>query len=119
LEVAILKLEPWQQLVLDTLRELSDASFQTRVWVRCENEISSPTEAVNQLFDDSGLGDLLEGELVFSEKADLLLKELSRHVDTINFEQPIEELLSDDRWPKLRQLAADAMSEVNAALGTR
>lgn len=114
-----MKLEPWQRLVLDSLRELSDASFQTRVWLRREGEeISSPTETVNQLFDDSGLGDLLEGELVFSEKADSLLKELSRHVDTINFEQPIEELLFGERWLRLRQLASDAMSEVNVALGT-
>jgi hypothetical protein len=84
-EASEMKLEPWQTMVLETLRELSDASLQERVWLRGEGgEVSSPTEVVNQLFDDSGLSDLLEGDLVFSEEADFALRQLSEHVDTIN-----------------------------------
>jgi hypothetical protein len=113
-----MKPEPWQQLVLDTLRELSDASFQEQVWLRREGgEISSPTEVVNQLFDDSGLIDLLGGsDIVFSERADSKLKQLSAYVGTIDFEQSVEDLLSDDRWQQVRHLASQARSEVNDAL---
>lgn len=112
-----MRLEPWQQMVLDTLYELSDASFQERAWLHCsDDEVSSPTETVNQLFDDSGLSELLERGIVFSENADSALKQLSQLIDTIDFEQPIEVLLVDVRWPEVRQLAFQARNEVKAAL---
>jgi hypothetical protein len=109
--------KPWQRMVLDTLRELSDASFQERVWLRCESgEMSSPSETVNQLFDDSGLVDLLERDAAFSGEADVALRRLGALADTIDFEQPIEDLLVDTRWLELRQLAAQALSEVSRVL---
>lgn len=101
----------------DALHELSDASFQERVWLRGEGgEVSSPSEAVNQLFDDSGLGDLLEGGLVFSEKADATLRRLGEHMSKINFDQPVEDLLADRHWLKLRELSLQARHEVESAL---
>jgi hypothetical protein len=108
-----MELVPWQQVVLDTLRELSDASFQERVWIRGEgDENSSPIEVVNQLFDDSGLSDLLDRGTVFSERADGMLKELSAYIDTIDFERSAGALLADERWQELRQLAAQTRREV-------
>lgn len=113
-----MEVKPWQRLVLDALRELSDPSFQVRVWLRREGEeISSPGETVNQLFDDSGLGDLLEDGLVFSEEADSALRKLGKYVDTIDFERSVAEILADGRWQEVRQLASKAMSEVSRALG--
>ena len=112
-----MQMEPWQRLILEALQELSDASFQDRAWRRREgSEISSPNEVVNQLFDDSGLGDLLEDGLVFSEQADSTLQQLSRYIDTIDFERPVDDLLVDERWTKVRELAAQARAEVHAAL---
>lgn len=112
-----MQLEPWKQMVLDSLEELSDASFQDRAWIRRDGpEISSPSEAVNQLFDDSGLSDLLENGVVFSAQADLTLRQLSKYVDALDFEQSAEALLDDVRWSKVRELASQARREVEAAL---
>lgn len=112
-----MKLEPWQEMVVSTLVELSDVSFQERVWVRHEGgEISSPSESVNQLFDDPGLGDLLEAGHVFSNQADRNLRRLSICVDSVDFDKPIESLLVDERWLNVRQLAWQALQEVKAAL---
>ena len=112
-----MKPEPWQQLVIDTLKELSDESFQERAWVRGEGDgISSPLETVNQLFDDSGLGDLLVAGGAFSDGADMALRKLGNLVDAIDFERPIEDLLADSNWLKLRLLAAQAMHEVKKSI---
>ena len=104
--------EPWQRLVLECLQELSDASLQDHAWPNS----SSPSETVNQLFDDSGLGDLLETGVVFSEQADATLRQLSEYVDAIDFECSVEDLLADQRWSKVRELASQARREVDAAL---
>jgi hypothetical protein len=58
--------------VIDALRELSDESLQRRRWLSSgEGEVSSFTEAVCQLFDDSGLGDELDkGREIFGHSID-------------------------------------------------
>lgn len=113
----MIHMEPWQQLVIDALDELCDGSFQERVWLRREGDgISCPVETVNQLFDDSGLSDLLDDGVVFSDVADATLKRLGELIDTIDFRRPIEELLADPDWQRLRQLAFQARREVSAAL---
>ena len=48
-------------LLVECLRQLADRSFQERVWVRGEGpEVSSYVEMVCQLFDDTGVGELLD-----------------------------------------------------------
>lgn len=102
---------------MESLRELSDRSFQERVWVRREGgEISSPAETMNQLFDDSGLGDILERGQAFSANADAALRQLSKVAETIDLEQPIDALLAGNRWQEIRQLAIQAMKEIQVAL---
>ncbi|MCX5742961.1 MAG: hypothetical protein NT062_10745 [Proteobacteria bacterium] len=110
------EMESWQRMVVDCLRDLSDAALQNRLWGDSEPKQPSPTEIVNQLFDDSGLGDLLDAGPVFSPEADLILKGLSLHIDSIDFDQSIEDLLADERWIGARQLAATALRAVDAVL---
>ena len=64
--------------VVTSLRELADESTQRRLWLASEGpEISSFTEAVCQLFDDTGLGDDLEKRVpVFSPEVDTALSHL-------------------------------------------
>jgi hypothetical protein len=110
-------LEPWQRLIIEALFELSDSSFQERVWLsQLGSEISSPGETVNQLFDDSGLGDLLSSGSVFSIKADFILRQMGVLIDTIDFEQSIEVLLVDKKWLEIRSLADKALNEINSIL---
>ena len=48
-------------LVISCLQELADYDFQRRVWLASTGPaVSSFTEAVSGLFDDSGVGDALE-----------------------------------------------------------
>ena len=68
--------------VLDNLQYLSDADFQERVWVKgLGPEVSSFTEAVCGLYDDSGLDDRLSDPKhrpVLSEDIDSDLEKLSQ-----------------------------------------
>ena len=76
------------KLLISCLEELSDLEFQKRVWLRGEGpEESSFVELTCQLFDDTGLDDLLSNKgqcVIFSKDIDLLLCELSKIIDTID-----------------------------------
>ena len=49
------------ELVLTSLEELSDRAVQEKLWLAATpGEMSSPTEAIEGLFTDSGLGDALD-----------------------------------------------------------
>lgn len=109
--------QPWQALVLETLHELADVEFQAEVWLRGERPdvVSHPIETVNELYDDSGLGDLLEVGHVFSEPADSTLRRLRALLHTFDLGHR-ERLLTDARWGEVRRLAATALVQVREAL---
>ena len=55
--------EPNIRMILDSLEELSSQEQQVRLWLSTGAhgaEVSSPTEAICALFDDSGLADALD-----------------------------------------------------------
>lgn len=109
--------QPWQALILETLQELTDVAFQTEVWLRGERPgvVSSPIETVNELYDDSGLGDLLEKGHVFSEPADSTLRSLHSLIHTFDLSHSAR-FLADPRWDMVRKLAATALAQVREAL---
>jgi hypothetical protein len=70
---------PRLETVCAGLRELADIDFQRRVWTGqgLPHEMSSLAEAVETLFDDSGLEpDLGFGRLAFGDEIDSQLREL-------------------------------------------
>jgi hypothetical protein len=70
--------------IRQSLKQLSDKNYQERVWTASSGpEISSFTEAVSQLCDDSGLGLALEKGPAFGEPVDVLLKKLGMLLDNI------------------------------------
>jgi hypothetical protein len=76
-------------------------------------DFPSPEELVCQLFDDSGLGDMLEaGEVFFSPECDALLEELGRKVDDVRFDQPVSSLLEDPAWREIGLLAKVALLKI-------
>ena len=106
-------MEPWKVTVIDSLRDLSDRAAQERSWLlHRDGAVPSPVELISSLFDDSGLGDLLDDGSVFSPGTDRLLRELSTMVDQVDLSQPPERLLNDTRWQKLREQAAHAHAAV-------
>ena len=100
------------------LRELADPDFQQRVWVRGEGtEESGPSEVVSQLFDDTGLGDLLERSKrpVVSKEADPVLRELGSRIEKVDLRTDVRELLDQQQWRRIRALAAKAAILVDSA----
>ena len=76
----------------------------------------SPSELVCQLFDDSGLDDLLRSGAVFSEPVDELLRELSNSVETLDLGKPAAERVADEEWIAIADRAKDALQKVRSIL---
>ncbi len=106
------------------LKELSDIAFQERVWVRGEGpEVSSYTEVVCQLFDDTGIGDELCLEqhdgYVISKDIDPMLHELSDLLDSINSNLDTQEILKSPNWEEIRSCASHALKLLKKEKGSR
>ena len=108
-----MSLTTWQQTVVDCLRELSDTEQQKRSWLDKDGtEFPSPEEIVCQLFDDSGLGDMLEAGEAFSPECDALLGELRRKVAGMRLDQPVSALLEDHAWREIGSMAKAALRKI-------
>lgn len=98
--------------VLECLGELADPEFQQRVWVRGEGpEVSSFVEVACQLFDDTGLGDLLDGgsaPVVLGLEATEVLLRLRQLVDAVPQGVDDESLLRLPTWGEIVQTASKA-----------
>lgn len=101
-------------IVLDCLREFSDASYQKRVWNASSGpEVSSFSEAVCQLFDDSGLDvELDKGSTVFSSHLDLKLKSLRSKLSSIEKEMSPNEIINDPKMQAIRELSHEILSQM-------
>jgi hypothetical protein len=91
--------------VVDALRELSDESLQRRRWLSSgEGEVSSFTEAVCQLFDDSGLGDELDkGREVFGHSIDDSLRQFDMMLSRLH---DLERTISRESFIEHPEMAA-------------
>jgi len=100
-------------LVKEALAELADASFQERVWLGSgDAEIGSIVEAMSQLFDDSGLGDVLDddGELAFTAEIDDAIVALEAQLKPLALDAVAPaEILRDERILGVRELAQKAL----------
>jgi hypothetical protein len=101
-------------MVIDCLKELADSDFQKSVWLASSGpEISSFTEAICGLFNDSGLCLALEKEhTLFTEEIDALLRELEAAVGEVNEFQPRAELIDSPQMHRVRGLATKALSAI-------
>jgi len=98
--------------IISSLQELADYDFQRRVWLASTGpEISSFTEAVSGLFDDSGVGDALEQHsLIFSTDIDSLFRNLRKELREIDHTRPPAAIISDPRMDRVRTIAADLLA---------
>jgi hypothetical protein len=103
--------------VLVNLEELASREFQERVWfAQAGPEVSSISEQLSQLFDDTGLTDaLVEGELdqQIGPEAAAALRAVEAAAEEIDQALPPDQLLDHPSMKRLRQcarLAADRLA---------
>lgn len=91
------------------LRELADVEFQRRVWTGrgLPHEMSSFVEAVETLFDDSGLEpDLGLGRVVFGSMVDAKLQALGVLLQRIDTDREPDAIIDDPLMADARRQAA-------------
>jgi hypothetical protein len=100
-------------VLLDTvragLRELADIEFQRRVWTGRggADEMSSFEEAVETLFDDSGVEPNLGlGRPVFGPPLDAKMLALGELLDRIEADRSPDEIIDDPLMVDVRRAAA-------------
>ncbi|MDL2321861.1 hypothetical protein LJC47_05895 [Desulfosarcina sp. OttesenSCG-928-B08] len=96
------------------LKELSDVEYQKKIWVRGEGpDVSSYTEAICGLFDDTGIGDQLDNiksyGIVISAALDPILQKISDLVDSIGGMETDADVLAHPKWPRVVALASQAL----------
>lgn len=99
------------------LRELADINFQRRAWFAGDGtEISSFDELISQLFDDTGLSDVIDDpslqEIVGRAAADRL-RDLDRAISEIDSDLPPAELILLPEMARIRELAQQALEELD------
>lgn len=94
------------------LRELADVEFQRRVWTGrgLPEEMSSLVEAVETVFDDSGLEpDLGLGRVVFGSMADAKLQALGALLQRIDTDRDPDAIIDDPLMDDARRQAAEIL----------
>ena len=111
-----MELATWKDNVLSVVKEISDETFQTRVWLRGEGpEVSSFEEAINRLFDDYLVEDFIEefrkehGAAGWLDRLQDLRVALDAYADATPRQVSPSEVLSDPRWSRIRALAQDVL----------
>jgi hypothetical protein len=96
---------------IDALEELGDAEIQRRRWNwNAQGEMSSFVEAVESLFDDSGLGDELEkGRSGLAAGTVATLTSLSTALENIDSNRSPNDIIDDPAMGTVRKLANDAL----------
>jgi hypothetical protein len=100
-----------RHLVEQCLIELSSRTDQLRLWRAVgPPEVSSFTEAFEQLFTDSGLDDPLHaGATGFGKECEQLLIELETAMRSINMRLNPDALIATPEMDRVRELATKAL----------
>jgi hypothetical protein len=101
-----------------SLEEAADLDRQRAAWVdRTDAHFPAPTELVSQVFDDSGIDDLLgTGELVFSQRTDAAIRALSALVEEMGLDEDPVQLWVSETWRGFANNAARVLALVRADL---
>lgn len=104
------KMEQWRSLVVSSVRNVADETFQRRAWFGRGPEQSSPDEVISDIFDNANLElflkttELTDKQQLFGHR---LLEILERFVDkTPQHLVPID-VIDDPEWIQVR-LAAES-----------
>jgi hypothetical protein len=113
-----------KKALIEALEDLSSYDFQKVTWFKKDEDlkpyeiISSYTDDIIAVFDDSGLGDALNtGEVVFGLSADNALRDLDEATNAIDgFHLSEEEILDSPEMAIVREKAAIALQLVKASM---
>ena len=98
------------------LEQLADINFQRRVWLAEDGpEISSFDELIMQLFDDTGLSDVIDDpslQDIVGRAAAARLRALDRAVSEIDSDIPPAKFISLPEMARIRELARQALEEL-------
>lgn len=104
----------WKKNILNIIKEISDAEYQTDVWLKgSTGATSSYEETICALYDDLNFELFLEE----CEKTDPLYKELielKNKIDAFisNFDQiSIEDLLLNQSWKNIQDFAKNVIAK--------
>lgn len=99
------------ELILEVLRELSDADYQAALWTgKLEGEQSSFTEAVCALFDDAGLARAIDSgnlEKSYSNALCMQARQLRALVALIDDTRTPEDTLNNPKMNEMREVASE------------
>jgi hypothetical protein len=102
----------WLMRILEATRDLADARYQERVWVRGEGpEVDSSAEAVSRLVDDYDLAAFIaeaaeKGWISNQQVAALRRLDAALSGDALNGENAADaRMVQSRRWQKIRKLA--------------
>ena len=98
------------------LRELADAAYQRKLWLASSGpEVSSFSECLSRLLEDSGLGKELEGpRVVYDRVMDEWLRDLVRVLDRIDDLRAPEVILDDPELGRVRTLASALLDDLRS-----
>lgn len=109
--------------IKNALREISDVNLQNERWLAdgsSKTEMSSFTEAVCGLFDDSGLSTIPEGKPTgFGEEFDLNLYELEKMINKIDTTKGPLHTIRDPLMNEVRSLASKLLLLIDAEGGNQ
>lgn len=108
----------WQsEQILERLATLSDLDYHVRAWIDgVENDVTSPTEILCQLFDDTSLGDLLEKhQPVFSEDIDKILLKIENYTYKLQDRMDDRTLIYSSAWKELSAAAGEAATLIRSS----
>jgi hypothetical protein len=104
--------------ILSGLLELSDLSFQGRVWTgNTPGEMSSFGDVACDLFNGTGLSEALaDGTLsdIFGAAAARVIQELESAVDAVDEDLSIEDLISSPEMCRVREFSKRALDLVKS-----
>jgi hypothetical protein len=108
--------------IIGILREFADLNYQKYAWLNINLKpimTISFVEAVNMLFDDCIISDLLAaGEVIISKDITKVLQELSDIIDEIDEYRPEEDIINDPKMQAAREKAAHALALIKASDGS-
>lgn len=92
----------WEQRVYGAIRDISDIEFQKRAWLSNGNEVSSFSEIICTLYDDSFFDEFLEENDLTSKNIDydiiLEMKLLKHMLDLYDSSNDESIILRDPQW---------------------
>jgi hypothetical protein len=102
--------------VIECLKHLADVNYQSQAWLSSTGPlVSSFSEDVSQLFDDTGLTDALDqGTPVFNDVVDRELVDLVNAVSAVDQSKPPGILLESGEVARIRQVASSILSKIEA-----